>query len=80
MDDTAFQRYFTQPTQALHRQYEALRAVAVDGKSQRQAAKAFGFPYGSFRQVTQKFRRSFEAERKPTESPFFKPSSEAARL
>ena len=30
MDDTAFRRYFTQSTQAYHRQYEALRAVVVD--------------------------------------------------
>ena len=80
MDDTAFRRYFTQPTQACHRRYEALRAVIVDGRSQKEVAEAFGFQHRSLRQLMYEFRRSFAAERKPTESPFFKPSRGAARL
>ena len=79
MDDTAGRRYFTQPTQAYHRQYEALRAVMVDGRSQKEVATAFGFQYRSFRQLMYEFRRSFAAEPRSRESPFFKPSRGAAR-
>lgn len=80
MDDTAIRRYFTQPTQTYHRQYEALRAVMVDGRPQKEVAEAFGFQYGSFRLLVHGFRRSFAAEQRPMESPFFKPSRRAARL
>ena len=78
MDDTAFQRYFTQPTQVYHRQYEALRAVIVDGRSQKEAAEAFGFQCRSLRQLLYEFRHSFDAERS-TPSPFLKPSRGIAR-
>ena len=71
MDDTALQRYFTQPTQTYHRQYEALRAIIVDCRSQKEVAEAFGFQYCSLRQLVYNFRRSFDAERTSTESPFF---------
>jgi hypothetical protein len=80
MDDTAFRRYFTQPTHTYHRQYEALRAVMVDGRSQRDAARAFGFQYDSFRQLMRQFRCSVAAERPSRESPFFKPSGGATGL
>jgi hypothetical protein len=80
MDDTAFQRYFTQPTQTYHRQYEALRAVMVDGRSQKKAAEAFGFRYGSFRLLVHEFRRSFAGTLRPVEPPFFKPSKRGVRL
>jgi hypothetical protein len=79
MDDAAFQRFFTQPTQVYHRQYEALRAVVVDGRSQKEAAEAFGFQYRSLRQLLYEFRHSFNAKRGPTPSPFFKPSRGIAR-
>jgi transposase len=73
MDDTAFRRYFTHPAHICHRQYEALRAVVLDGRSQKDVAEAFGLQYDSFRQLMHKFRRSIVAERQSTESPFFKP-------
>ncbi len=77
MDDTAIQEFFTQPTQTYHRQYEALRAVVIDGRSQKEVAEAFGFQYRSLRQLMYEFRQSLDAERKSTESPFFKPSRDA---
>jgi predicted DNA-binding protein (UPF0251 family) len=80
MDDTAFRRYFTQPTHPSHRRYEALRAVIVDGKSQKEAAEAFGFQHRTLCQMMYEFRRSFAAERMQAEPPFFKPTREAARL
>jgi hypothetical protein len=73
MEDTTFRRYFTQPTQTYHRQYEALRAVIVDGRSQKDVAEAFGYQYSSLRQLMYDFRRSFDSERTSTESPFFRP-------
>ena len=49
MDDTAYQRYFTQPTQTYHRRNEALRAVIIDGRAQKEVADEFGFQYSSLR-------------------------------
>ena len=79
MDDTAFLRYFTHPTQVYHRRYEAMRAVMVDGRPQKEVAGAFGFQYGSFRLLVHEFRRSFDTRRRSTHSPFFKPSGGTAR-
>lgn len=80
MDDTARQRYFTQPTQTYQRQYEAVRAVIVDGRSQKEVAETFGFEYGSIRQLMYAFRRSCEEDSELTESPFFETLMSAARL
>jgi hypothetical protein len=80
MDDTAIRRYFTQPTNPYHRQYEALRAVILDGRSQKEVASTFGFQYRSLRQLVYEFRGSFNAERSATQPPFFKPSRGIARL
>ena len=71
MDDTAIRCYFTQPTQVYQRQYEALRAVVADGKSQKEAAETFGFEYDSFRQLMHRFRSFVAAKQPPTQSPFF---------
>lgn len=71
MDDTAARRYFTQPTHVYHRRYEALRAVIVDGRSQKEVADELGFQYHSLRQLVYDFRHSFDARQAATESPFF---------
>jgi hypothetical protein len=71
MDDTADRRYFTQPTQTYHRQYEALRAVIVDGRPQKEVAETFGFEYGSLRHLLREFRRFREADLESADSPFF---------
>lgn len=78
MDDTAIRRFFTHPTQTYHRRYEALRAVMVDGRSQKDVARAFGYEYGSFRLLVHDFRQSVATEGSMN-SPFFKPSRRAAR-
>lgn len=75
MDDTAVRRYFTQPTHIYHRQYEALRAVIVDGRSQKELAEEFGFEYNSLRQLVYEFRRSFAASQAAVVSPFFETSA-----
>lgn len=74
MEDTTGREYFTQPTQTYHRRYEALRAVIVDGRSQKEVADAFGFQYRSIRQLVYEFRQFRDSDRGPTESPFFEMS------
>ena len=68
MDDTAVRRYFTQPTHIFHRRYEALRAVIVDGRSQKVVAEELGFQYHSLRQLVYEFRHSFDARQAATKS------------
>jgi transposase-like protein len=70
MDDTAYRTFFERPTQTYHRRYEALRAVFVEGQSQKEVAQAFGFTYDSMRQLVREFRQGCDAENK-SESPFF---------
>jgi hypothetical protein len=36
-------RFFLEPTQARHRQYEALRAYFVEGRSPTEVAQRFGY-------------------------------------
>lgn len=71
MDKTPFQEFFTQPTQIYQRRYEALRAVFVDGRSQKHVAEEFGFTYGSMRQIVHEFRQSRATQSDASESPFF---------
>ena len=71
MDDTAYQRFFTNPTQTYHRQYEALRAVFVDQRKQKEVAEEFGFTYGSMRQLVRQFRQSIDVNDYESKSPFF---------
>jgi transposase len=59
MDDSALQDYFLRPCCPSQRQYEALRAVFVEGVSQKDAAHRFGYSYGSFRQLVLQFRSAF---------------------
>lgn len=80
MDDTAYRAFFQQPTQTYHRRYEALRAVFVDGRSQKEVAEEFGFTYGSMRQLMLEFRQFFDAEDETAESPFFETLSGAGLL
>jgi hypothetical protein len=79
MDDSAFRRFFAHPTQLYHRQYEALRAVFYEGRSQKQVAGTFGFQYDSLRQLVRQFHGSLAAECPPTESPFLDRSKGIAR-
>ena len=43
MDDARFREFFSHPTQPYHRQYEALRAVFLEGCPQEEVADRFGF-------------------------------------
>jgi len=50
-------RFFLEPVNARHRQYEALRAYFVDKLSSAEVARRFGYSPGSFRVLTHQFRQ-----------------------
>jgi hypothetical protein len=64
-----------EPEQAQHRQYEALRAYFVEGRSTADVAHAFGYTPGSFRVLCHHFRHDrdhvffVEPSRGPHEQP-----------
>jgi hypothetical protein len=76
-------RFFLEPTQPRHRQYEALRAYFVEKRPPREVARAFGYTPGSFSVLCHHFRRdtdrAFFADprRGPQEQP---KKSRACRL
>jgi transposase-like protein len=74
MDDTALKFFFSQPSNTYHRQYEALRAIFVEGKSQKEVADHFGFQYNSLRVLVHQFRQQLN-DSTSKESPFFETSS-----
>lgn len=51
-------RCFLQPSNAAHRQYEALRAYFVQGLPSAEAARRFGYTPGSFRVLVHQFRQN----------------------
>ena len=57
---TSFARFFLQPQNSTHRQYEALRAYFVEGFSSAEAARRGGYTPGSFRVLAQQFRNNPE--------------------
>ena len=72
MDDAACREFFSHTTNPYHRRYEALRAVFVEGRPQKQVAHEFGYQYGSFRQLVYEFRKHCrDSADSSGESPFF---------
>jgi len=69
MDDTRCRKFFSQPINLYHCRYEALRAVFVDGLSQKEVAERFGFEQSSLRQLVYEFRE--QCRERTDESPFF---------
>jgi len=57
-DLTDCQRFFTEPRAPKQRQYEALRAYFVEGRSSEEVARAFGYSPGAFRVLCHQFRRA----------------------
>ena len=57
MDGTPYREFFARPTHPYHRRYEALRAVFLDGRSQKEVAEHFGYRYSTLRQLVYEFRR-----------------------
>ena len=69
MDDIRCRAFFIQPAQPYHRQYEALRAVFVEGHSQKEVADRFGYTYDSLRQLVRAFRQ--QDQQALASAPFF---------
>jgi transposase len=51
-------KYFMEPSNSTHRQYEALRAYFVEGLGSKEAARRFGYSEGSFRVLVHAFRQN----------------------
>lgn len=77
MDDNDSRDFFLKPSCPSQRQYEALRAVFVEGLSQKAAAIRFGYSPGAFRQRILEFR-SARAVGKPP--PFLPGAAPEDRL
>jgi hypothetical protein len=69
MDGALCQQFFCQPTQPVHRRYEALRAVFVDHRPLKDVAQQYGYCYGTFRNLVSKFGAQCAAGKV---SPFFR--------
>lgn len=69
MDDIRCREFFSRPTHPYHRQYEALRAVFLEGHSQKEVADRFGYTYDSLRQLVREFRQQDDLA--PASAPFF---------
>jgi transposase len=69
MDDIRCKQFFAQPTQPYHRQYEALRAIFLEGHSQKEVADRFGYTYDSLRQLVRDFRQ--QDDHASASAPFF---------
>jgi hypothetical protein len=76
MDASSPRDFFLTPSSPGQRQYEALRCVFVDGRSQKEAAERFGYSYGAFRQLVLQFRNQLGEEELP---PFFTSRPRAGR-
>ncbi len=65
-------RYFLEPQNTTHRQYEALRAYFVENLSSTEVAHRFGYSPGSFRVLAHQFRQH-------PDRPFFLPPQKGPR-
>ena len=78
MDDTRSRQFFLDAdSTTYHRQYEALRAVFVEGLPQNEVAARYGLTHGSMRQLVHQFRTAIRSNSPP---PFFKYPNSAGRL
>lgn len=76
MEGTPYHSFFLEPTDTLHRQYEALRAVFVEQRSMQDVAQQFGYRYDTIRALVSRFRAQGETGQLP---PFL-PGRNAAGL
>jgi hypothetical protein len=72
---------FIEPTNATHRQYEALRAFFVDRLPSAEAARRFGYTPGSFRVLVHQFRQNPRRDffLKPAKGPRSAPKTDPVR-
>ena len=65
-------QFFLEPQQALHRQYEALRAVFVEGQPLESVALRFGYKVSTLQSMVSRFRAD---RRRGAVAPFFAPTA-----
>jgi hypothetical protein len=65
MDDSFCQDFFLRPTLTAQRHYEALRAYFVHHQPLTEIAQAFGFAYGTLRNLVAAFRAQCRAGQVP---------------
>jgi hypothetical protein len=65
MQDSLYRRFFIEPSQSLHRRYEALRAVFVENPPQVEVAKRLGYTYNTLRRLVSDFRAQCRADQAP---------------
>lgn len=68
MSGQAYERFFLQPSDPMHRRYETLRAVFVDKLPMKDLAGRFGVHYGTVRNWAGEFRAQHEAQHPPAVS------------
>ena len=68
MDACHDRQFFLEPQQAFHRQYEALRAVFVEGQPLEPVAVRFGYKVSVLRSMVSRFRAGRRCGATP---PFF---------
>ena len=68
MDGNHITRFFLEPKQALHRRYEALRAIFVDTEPLGQVATRFGYTVSTLRSMASRVRAAWDQGSTP---PFF---------
>ena len=77
MDDTLCQEFFRQPSQTLHRRYEALRAFFMEDLSCSTIAQRWDLPYHTVRSWVRDFRAQCQGGNVP---PFLPNPTWADRL
>jgi hypothetical protein len=68
MDGTHTSRFFLEPKQTFQRQYEALRAIFVEGHPLDQVAVRFGYKLSALKSMASRFRADC---RRGVTTPFF---------
>src|SRR5437763_4495033 len=65
VDDSSCRRFFLEPTQTLHRRYEALRAYFLERRPLRDIAQRSGYTYNTLRDLICDFRAQCREDRVP---------------
>jgi hypothetical protein len=68
MDGSHTRRFFLEPKQTFQRQYEALRAIFVEGETLDRVARRFGYKSSALRSMASRFRADC---RRGVTPPFF---------
>ena len=72
MERDSNKQFFLEPQQTFHRQYEALRAVFVEGQSLEPVAVRFGYKVSTLQSLVSRFRADRRGGVTP---PFFAPTA-----